>query len=213
LQFGHVLFVTSGGSHAGLAPLMRSKLHPFINDRGDHGFHRDPSRQAPENVIANLPDIAKSARHAPTARSIGLTWSKRYTGHTSKGTLVQTRVGGTPVEFRWNPKSHRYVRIIDGAVQHTKAGAVISTPNVIVQFCKVTVYNKDRDVLGNPAQYTHTVGSGRAVVFRNGRRIDGTWRRKSPNDGTVLRTKGGKPIPLAPGGAWFVLAKTGNPLK
>lgn len=214
LQFGHILFVTSGGSHAGLAPLLKTKIHPFINDRHDPGFHRDPSRQAPENVIANLPEIAKSAKNAPTARSIGLSWSSnKPTGKTRKGTLVQTRVGNTPVEFRWNAKSHRYVRIIDGAVQHTKAGAVISTPNVIVQFCKVTTYKKDRDVLGNPAQYTHTVGSGRAVVFRDGRRIDGTWHRKSVDDGTLLRTKGGKPIPLTPGGAWFVLAKTGNPLK
>lgn len=214
LQFGHILFVTSGGSHAGLAPLLKTKIHPFINDRGDPGFHRDPSRQAPENVVANLPEIAKSAKHAPTARSIGLTWSaKKPSGKTTKGTLVQTRVGSTPVEFKYNTKSHRYMRVIDGAVQHTKAGAVISTPNVIVQFCKVTVYKKDRDVNGNPAQYTHTVGSGRAVVFRDGRRIDGTWRRKSVNDGTLLRTKGGQAIPLTPGGAWFVLAANGNPLK
>ena len=66
---------------------------------------------------------------------------------------------------------------------------------------------------GNPAQYTKTIGSGRAVVFRDGRRIDGTWRRKGVSDGTLLRTKGGKPIPLTPGGAWFVLVNRTTPFK
>jgi hypothetical protein len=67
-------------------------------------------------------------------------------------------------------------------------------------------------VLGNPAQYTHTVGSGRVAVFRNGRRINGTWTRRSVHSGTVLRDYKGRPIPLSPGGAWFVLAATGTPL-
>ncbi|MGH8860380.1 MAG: DUF3048 domain-containing protein [Jatrophihabitantaceae bacterium] len=212
LQFGHIIFVASGGSRAGIAPLEKSPLRAIINDRGGPGFSRDTKRVAPENLRANLTQIAKKVK-GPTARSIGLAWSTRMpAGQTRPGSLVQTRVGGTAVTFRWAPKTHRYVRIIDGQVQHTADGSVISTPNVIVQFCQVTVYTKDRDVLGHPAQYTHTIGKGRAVVFRNGRRIEGTWSRRSVTDGTSLRTSDGKVIPLAPGGAWFVLAATNTPL-
>jgi hypothetical protein len=213
LQFGHIIFVASGGSHAGIAPLNKSPLRAVIGDRGDPGFSRDPKRSAPENLVANLAEIAKKVK-GPPARSIGLTWSAKVpAGATKAGTAVQTRVGNTQVGFRWDAKTHRYVRIIDGQVQHTADGSVISTPNVIVQFCRITVYNKDRDVLGHPAQYTHTVGTGRAVVFRDGRRIDGTWSRKSVDDGTTLKAKGGTAIPLSPGGAWFVLTATNAPLK
>jgi len=67
-------------------------------------------------------------------------------------------------------------------------------------------------VLGNPAKYTHTVGTGKAVVFRNGRRIDGTWSRASVNDGTSFTGASGQPIPLSPGGAWIVLVATNAPL-
>jgi hypothetical protein len=213
LQFGHIIFVASGGSRAGKAPLLQSALKKVIGDQGGSEFSRDPKRFAPENLVVNLAQVAKKVK-GPTAQSIGLTWStKKPAGKTKTGTLVQTRVGGTDVTFRWVAKMHRYVRVIDGAVQHTADGSVIATPNVIVQFCRVSVYTKDRDVLGHPAQYTHTVGSGRAVVFRDGRRIEGTWSRKAVKDGTLLRMTKGKPIALTPGGAWFVLAGLKAPLK
>jgi hypothetical protein len=161
---------------------------------------------------ANLATIASKV-DGPKAKDIGLTWSSHLpAGVTKPGTSVNTKVGSTAVGFRWDNATSRYVRIIDGAVQKTAAGDVISTPNVVVQFCRITEYAKDRDVLGNPAQYTHTVGHGKAVVFRNGKRIDGTWDRPSETDGTKLQTTAGKPLPLMPGGVWFVLVATNAPL-
>jgi hypothetical protein len=206
-QFGNIILVASGGSRAGIAPLIKSPLHAVINDRGDAGFTRDPNRNAPENLRANLAAIAAKT-HGPQAADIGLTWSTRLTGPSKRGTTVRTRIGNTDVGFQWKASARKYVRIIDGAVQKTAAGALIETPNVVVQFCHITKYAADRDVLGNPAQYTHTVGQGRAVVFRNGRRIEGTWSRPSVQNGTSLRTAAGRPIALMPGGAWFVLVAT-----
>jgi hypothetical protein len=212
LQLGHIIFVASGGSKAGFAPLKDSPLKKVIGDRGGPEFSRDPRRNAPENLVVNLKKVAKMVK-GPKAKSIGLQWStKPPAGKTKPGKFVQTVVGGTPVAFRWNAKTHRYMRIIDGAIQHTADGSVIDTPNVVVEFCKVTTYTKDRDVNGNPAKFTKTLGTGRAVVFRDGKRIDGTWSRKSVNDGTIFKAHG-KVIPLTPGGAWFVLAAVGAPLK
>lgn len=212
LQFGPIDYVASGGSKPELAPLDQSRLRSDINDRGGPGFSRDSSRAAPNNLRANLAAIAAKLK-GPKAKDIGLVWSARFLAAKSRpGTSVRTTVGGTPVGFDWNPKLHRYVRIIDGAVQHTADGKLISTPNVIVQFCRSTVYTKDRDVLGNPSQYTHTVGTGKIAVFRNGRMITGTWSRPAVTDGTTLRGADGKPIALSPGGAWFVLVATGATL-
>jgi hypothetical protein len=149
----------------------------------------------------------------PGPKDIGLVWSRTLPHGTSPGTKVRTKVGNTPVEFDWSPKLHRYVRLIGGVVQHTANGHVISTPNVIVQFCRSTVYRKDIDTAGNPAQWTHTLGSGHVVVFRDGWRIDGTWSREAVKDGTTLRDTHGQPIALAPGGAWFVQTAMGTPLQ
>jgi hypothetical protein len=121
-------------------------------------------------------------------------------------------VGGTPVDFRWDRVRHKYVRLIGGVPQVAADGRVIATRNVIVQYCKVSVHPGDVDVAGNPAQYTHSIGRRTVVVFRDGKRIDGIWSRPSEKSGTKLLTAGGKPIPLAPGGAWVILVAAGAPL-
>jgi len=211
LEYGHIDYVASGGDRPELAPLFRSPLRRDLDGSGP-GFQRDPSRVAPENLRADLAAVAH-ALHGPPARDIGLTWSRAVPPGSAAGTDVRTTVGATPVEFRWQPALHRYVRVIDGQVQHVADGRVIATPNVVVQFCRITTYWRDRDVLGNPAYWTHTVGSGPVVVYRDGRRITGTWHRPRLDAGTRLLDAHGHAIPLAPGGAWFVLARRGTPLR
>ena len=81
--------------------------------------------------------------------------------------------------------------------------------NVLVQFCQVTVNPGDVDVVGNPSQFTHSVGSGTVVLFRDGHRIEGRWSRASAAAPTVYTDRKGKPLTLAPGGAYVVLAANG----
>lgn len=210
-QYGPIAYVASGGAHVPLAYLHRSPLKASINDAGGPGFARDGGRPAPYNLSANLTTVAKKLK-APKAKSIGFTFSAAAPASAAAGTAVHTRVGSTNVDFKYNPKTRRYVRFINGAAQRTAGGATISTPNVIVQFCKVTQFNADRDVLGNPNQYTHSIGTGKVVVFRDGKRLVGTWKRPSATSGTTLVDAAGKPIPLKPGGEWVVLTRTGAPL-
>lgn len=211
MQYGPIDYVASGGSAGELAPLYKSTLRPDINDAGGPGFDRDSSRSAPYNLTANLSVVA-AKRHGPRAKDIGLTWSPKIVNGSRAAGEVHTLVGGTPVDFYWQNKLHRYARAIGGSFQHAADGAWVTTPNVVVQFCRVTVYGGDVDTAGNPAMYTHTIGWGRVAVYRDGRRIDGTWSRSSTRDGTHLKDKHGQPIALAPGGAWFILVANTAPL-
>jgi len=211
-QYGRITLVASGGGGDSLPTLDRSILHSVINDRGGVGFGRDGSRSAPYNLTSDLAAVS-AAGHGASARSIGFTWVAKPTGvRSTPAAHVSTVVGGTPVNFRWDGRAKRYVRYIGGAAQTAADGRAIATPNVIVQYCTVTVHPGDVDVQGNPAQYTHSIGRGKVAVFRNGRRVDGTWSRASATGGTVLRDSRGHPIPLAPGGAWVVLVSNGAPL-
>lgn len=212
LQFGSIDYVASGGSQGELAPLDKSSLRASIADRGAAGFDRDPDRDAPFNLRADLAAIAAKLK-GPRAKSIGLTWSRQSANTASgSGARVATTVGGTPVAFTWSATRHRYVRMIDGTAQHAADGAPVSTPNVVVQACSVTTFTGDIDQDGNPAKVTHTVGHGKVSVFRDGKRIDGTWSRTSTRDGTHLTDTHGQPLNLSPGGAWFVLVATGTPV-
>jgi DUF3048 family protein len=211
-QYGPIAYVASGGAPYPLQTLDQSNLKSSINDRGGPGFARDGSRGAPYNLTANLALAAKTLK-APKAKNIGLTWLRSVKRNSRPSApTVQTRVGGTPVRFEWNTQLQQYVRVIDGATQHQADGKPVATPNVIVQFCRVTVDPRDVDVVGNPSQFTHTVGSGKVAVFRNGRKVAGTWTRSKLGYGTHLKDAHGKPIALVPGGAWVVLVATNAPL-
>ncbi len=211
-QYGPIGYVAAGGAPNPLMLLRRSSLRASVGLYGP-GLSRDGSRTPPYNLVANLAVLAKRLK-ASRAKSTGLSWSasSKQAARAPGGYSVRTTVGSTPVEFRWRAKLHRYARVIGGVEQHAASGALITTPNVVVQFCKVTTYWKDVDVNHQPAKWSHTVGSGKVVVFRNGRRITGTWSRKNLSSGTTLRDGHGAPIALAPGGAWFVLVANGAAL-
>lgn len=210
-QYGPIIYVASGGDHIEYRPMDRSNLQSVINDRGGPGFSRDPNRPIPLNLFADLALIAKKVK-GPQAKSIGLQWSTKITNPARSGTVVNTRVGGTPVVFRWSPATHRYVRYFEGHPDRLANGQPVSTANVIVQFVPGHVFPADIDPAGNPAWYQRTVGSGRVVVFRGGRSIDGRWTRPRAADGTRLVDTHGKPITLTPGGSWVVLVNNGTPL-
>ena len=212
-QYGPIALVASGGGGDSLPTLAKSILHGVINDAAGPGFSRDGGRGAPYNLTSNLSQVSRAV-HSGGSKDIGFDWAAKPKGLASArhGTTVRALVGGTAVTFRWNAKLGRYVRFIDGSRQTTASGAPVATPNVIVQFCKVSVNGGDVDVAGNPSQYTHSVGHGHVTVFRNGRRIDGTWTRPKAGLGTRLTDKYHKAITLAPGGAWVVLVANGAPL-
>lgn len=210
-QYGRITLGASGGGGDSLPTLDASILKSTISDRGGPGFFRDESREAPYNLMLNL--VQASTVGGAAAKSIGWTWSARPVGTAPHGgTVLQTVVGGTPVEFRWNGALKRYVRFIGGSTQTAANGALVATPNVVVQYCRGYTNFQDVDVTGNPGHYTKSVGSGRVAIFRNGVRIDGTWSRPSAASGTTYRDARRRPIPLAPGGAWVVLTENGQPL-
>lgn len=209
LQYGKITEAASGGGHDALPLLDKSGIKGWINDRGAPYYSRVSRASDYINLVLDLDKVTKSIRTAKV-RSIGWTFSASNAAlPKGPGTNVRTRVGSTAVQFKWDPKLGRYVRYIDGSRQVAADGHPVAASNVIVQYCKVVPHPQDTDVNGNPSQFTITVGTGAVSVFRNGHRTNGTWSRKNVGSGTVLRTKAGKPLPLAPGKTWVVLVRNG----
>lgn len=212
-QYGSIALVASGGGGDSLAVLDRSRVRGVIYDRGGPGFSRDAYRAAPYNLQADLGRVA-AAVHTGGSRNVGFGWAaadpRVKAAPATAG--VRTVVGSTPVTFDWEPTIGKYARTIGGGHLHGADGSLMATPNVLVQLCDVTVNPADVDVMGNPSQYTHSVGSGRVVLFRNGHRIEGKWSRASAGAPTSFTDLKGKPLLLAPGGAYVVLAAKSAPV-
>jgi hypothetical protein len=212
-QYGKIAVVASGGGGQSLPTLDASGLVGVINDRGGPGFGRDESRPAPYNLSSDLSRVS-SGVNAGGPRDVGFRWGATdpRVARAPYGLAVSTVVGGTPVTFFWNSGIGRYIRTVGGQQLGTASGSPIATPNVIVQFCAVTPDYADVDVAGNVSQHTSTIGTGRAVLFRNGHRIEGKWIRTSRNGPTVFTDSAGKSLLLAPGGAYVLLAANGAPV-
>jgi hypothetical protein len=211
--YGPAGLVFSGGAGRPLATLHRSALRDLS---GAGGYARlGGSRHAPYNLVNGLSRLAGRLPRIARVRNVGFGWSDadpRLAGarHALRMSAV---VGRVTVSFGFNPRNHRWVQTIGGSHLRTAAGAEVSTPNVVVQFCRVTVDRTDVDVLGSPSAYTHTVGSGPVIVFRDGRAISGTWVRAKAGAPTRYLDRAGAEITLRPGGAWVLLAATGSPVR
>jgi hypothetical protein len=215
LQFGKITEAYSGGAHDSLPRVHRSGITSWSNDAGAPYYFRasHPNDHGYVNLVLNLHKVAKRV-HTPRPRNIGWTFSRKLTGlHLRPGRAVHTTVtgsynNGTAVDFKYNHRLKKYVRYINGVPQRAADGKLVTAKNVVVQACKIVPHFQDRDVLGNPAQFTFTVGKGRVSVFRGGKRINGYWSRQHLHSGTSLRSRG-KAIPLAPGNTWVVLVRKG----
>jgi hypothetical protein len=210
--YGKIILVASGGGGSSLPTLDRSGLHSSINDRGQVGFSRDPSRPAPYNLVSDLAKVSAAIK-GQGVRNVGFTWAARdpQLATAKAAPTVSTRVGSTNVSFVWDAGAARYVRTVDGRRLLTANGAPVAKPNVLVQYCQITPDRTDVDVKGNPSMYTNTIGTGRVVLFRNGKRIAGTWSRPSSGARTTFEDAAGKPLLFAPGGTFVALVRQGAP--
>jgi hypothetical protein len=202
----------SGGAANELAALHASPLVDASPVRHPDGYTRVASRPAPFNLVADIARVSRDVRSAAPVRDVGFRWAVAAPGVDSapRVSRFSAVIGQTTVAFGWDPATRRWDERLGGALVRGADGQPVSTSDVLVQVCRVTPDYHDIDQSGSPAAYTHTLGSGPAVLFRDGRRIDGSWQRSRPGDPTRFRTGSGQDLLLRPGNVWVLLAGTGN---
>jgi hypothetical protein len=95
---------------------------------------------------------------------------------------------------------------MDGSAASTVGHGQVTADNVIVQFVRVKA-SRLKDVNGNHTPYTYTVGKGKAIYFRDGRHIAGSWSRPSKTAGTTWMV-GSRRYPMKPGRTWIILVSS-----
>jgi Protein of unknown function (DUF3048) N-terminal domain/Protein of unknown function (DUF3048) C-terminal domain len=215
-QYGKIVLAFSGGAGGPLATFRRSGLVDGSSNARGGLYRRLSNKPAPHNLAVDLYLLGKALPAAAGARNVGFGWALRdprllKARHIRWFTL---RMGSTTLSYSYDAAHQRFVATgPGGALVRDAAGQPLAKPNVLIQFCPTTVDRGDVDVAGNPASYTHTIGHGRALLFRDGRVIDGTWQRGSAIAPTQFLDKSGKPMLLRPGGTWVLLAPTNSPLQ
>jgi Protein of unknown function (DUF3048) N-terminal domain/Protein of unknown function (DUF3048) C-terminal domain len=108
-----------------------------------------------------------------------------------------------PIEYRW--ANEGWARYEGGEKFMAKSGDQIAVPNLLIQEVLVDHSPGLVDIEGNPSPDITLKGSGRAVLFRNGVSVEGTWTYTNEGEPPSLETKEGDAFAFADGPVWVEL--------
>ncbi len=158
-------------------------------------------RRAAQNFYTKPAKIA-SRKPGAGPKDIGLRFGALPLGGTPAATGTAAFSGQSALRFRY--AAGRWVLSQGGTV------LPVSPANVIIQYVSV-LGSRYKDVHGNPTPYTVTTGGGKAVVLRDGKRLEGRWKRTGYG-GTHFVDAHGRDLLLKAGPSWIVLLPSAGSL-
>ena len=125
-------------------------------------------------------------------------------GKTKKATTVQIDFSAaTSITYEF--QGGAYLRSQAGEPFVDESGQQIAVDNVLIEEHEVN-FSEVVDVAGNPSlEIADETGSGRAVLFRDGKAVVGTWSREELEGPVSFETKSGDTMLLTLGTTWIHL--------
>jgi Protein of unknown function (DUF3048) N-terminal domain/Protein of unknown function (DUF3048) C-terminal domain len=194
--FGRPALVYSGANSSVQRRLDKASLVPVFR------LTRDRRRVAPHNVFVDLRQVARTEKLGK-AQPIGWTFAPKPGQRGRPAAEATAKVGNDAFGFAYT--GGRYTVTWRGA--HYVDGdddTVTKADNVVVMRVR-NVGDGNRDVLGSASVLSETVGRGRVTLYRDGRRIEGTWSRAKASAPLRFTDASGADIALKPGQTWVAL--------
>lgn len=111
------------------------------------------------------------------------------------------------VDWKYNPATNSYNRVSGGVVHVDRDNNKnLTSKNIVVLFMRESRANDGYENNGHILYKDK--GTGKAVVFVDGTRIDGTWRKDKRVSRTLLFDSNGVPIKFNKGNIWFNILPT-----
>lgn len=210
-----MLFIS--GARPDVLTSLRSAGVPFVTEDGEV-LWRDRNRMRPHNLFARGEALFAAAADAvPPASPTG--WS--YASEPPDGavpcgegctqdpglsiTVEMSHASMTGFAYDADAGLHR--RLQDGSPHVITGDDRIGAANVVVLAVEIGD-GGCCDASGNPLTRTRTVGTGRAVILRDGQRYPASWMKPGPDRHYRFTGPDDQPFPLKPGPTWLVLAPT-----
>lgn len=168
-----------------------------VTEAGNPGaFQRSASQLMVDTGAAR--SAARSAGvSAPPALKFGTVQGS------SKARVVTLDFGGTDVQYRWNDSA--WQRSQNGRSFVLDNGKQAKANNVLVWEVDVHLSTEVFDSVGTPSPELTLEGSGRALLFRDGHVVRGSWTKSGDDTLPVFKTKDGTRFRFAKGTTWIEL--------
>ena len=186
-------------------PAMIANGSIYNMDEGSSGgcaYHRVTTRIAPHNLYTTSADLIScgAAKKYPATYQGAPT--RPFVGDSPAAELPLSQTISIPytnstASYRFDPSTDSYLRLVNGKLQIDADNThQVYARNVIVMYQTVSQapldYGIERIDIAN-------VGQGKAVVFKEGKAITGTWKKTSDTALTRFYDDSGNEIPLVRG--------------
>jgi hypothetical protein len=178
-------------------------------------FHRIRTRSAPHNAYTSTAVFRRVARRvgAPATMVAGLPmWTfaddlplAERAAHGS----ITVPYGRGVVGYAYDRASNRYLRSVSGKPQIDAGDSRrVTARNVVVLFMRLS-YDPESEP-GHRRPILDQIGTGKAIVFRNGQAIKATWRKDDAGGLTRFLDAAGHDITLVRGRIFIQVVATGT---
>lgn len=178
-------------------------------------FHRIRERRAPHNAYTDTLALRKmgSRRGMPPAQpsTLGV---RAYVDDAPlddrpAASSIRVPYPRGSADYAYDRERNLYLRSVAGRAQVDAAdGERVTARNVVVLFMKKSIDPNSEP--GHARIVLDQMGSGKALVFREGRVWAATWRKRNVADVTRFYDAAGKEIPLVRGRTFFQVVPTGT---
>lgn len=211
------LYGHCGGSNEALGAIGTRGIKDIDQITGaSRFFWRDKSRYAPHNLFTS----SKLLDHAvldsglkeekPAYDSWKFKDDKSLEERPSEEKFVKIDFSSRSwlVEYSYDRENNQYLRSMGGGPHKDKiTGEQYTTKNVVVEY----VSSRVTDAKGR--LHMDTIGEGKALVFRDGEAIEGTWKKGSREERTKFYDGDGKEIELNRGQTWIEIVPPERPVE
>ncbi|HYM82867.1 MAG TPA: DUF3048 domain-containing protein [Candidatus Dormibacteraeota bacterium] len=178
-------------------------------------YHRISSRVAPHNAYTNTSALwAVLAAHGAPGSMVDGLGARPFADdmpasqRPSSGTItIPYNRGATG--YTYDPAANQYLRSVAGSPQYDALnGSRVTARNVVVLFMALSIDPQSEPGYARPV--LASIGSGKAIVFRDGQAFVGTWRKRDVGDLTRFYDANGKEITLVRGRIFIQVVPTGT---
>ena len=186
-------------------PTMVANGSIYNMDEGSGGgcaYHRVTNRIAPHNLYTTTADLVSCAAAKNYPATYQGSANRPFVDDTPAAELPASQSISVPYpngtsSYRFDPATDSYLRLFDGQLQvDPDNNQQVYARNVIVMFQTVSAAPLD---FGIPRIDIGNVGQGKAIVFKEGKAITGTWKKASDTALTRFYDDSGNEISLVRG--------------